>query len=175
MQTNVLNAAMKYGLIMGIVFSVNFLLSVSGNAIITLLGYLVVAFIFVLTYRFAVAYRDKENGGSISFGHAFFFIILLFLFAAIISSLFKFIYFKYLNVNYLPMLLEQSVSMMQQLQEQFHLSVPDDYYETMDKMMSPTAFTLQYIWVNTFLGVIMGLIIAPFVKKDKDIFNNPEN
>ena len=175
MQTNVLNAAMKYGLIMGIVFSVNFLLSVSGNAIITLLGYLVVAFICVLTYRFAIAYRDKENGGTISFGHAFFFIILLFLFAAIISSLFKFIYFKYLNVNYLPMLLEQSVSMMQQLQEQFHLSVPDDYYETMDKMMSPTAYTLQYIWVNTFLGVVMGLIIAPFVKKDKDIFNNPEN
>lgn len=175
MQTNVLNAAMKYGLIMGIVFSVNFLLSISGNAIITLLGYLVVAFICVLTYRFTVAYRDKENGGTISFGHAFFFIILLFLFAAIISSLFKFIYFKYLNVNYLPILLEQSISMMQQLQEQFHLSVPDDYYETMDKMMSPTAFTLQYIWVNTFLGVIMGLIIAPFVKKDKDIFNNPEN
>ena len=61
MQTNVLNAAMKYGLIMGLIFSVNFLLSVTGNPIISLLGYLVVAVILVLTYRFSVAIVTKKT------------------------------------------------------------------------------------------------------------------
>ena len=174
MQTNVLNAAMKYGLIMGIIFSVNFLLSVTGNPIVSLLGYLVVALILVLTYRFSIAYRDYENGGAITFGHAFFFILLLFLFGAIISSLVKFIYFKYLNVDYLPQLLDQSITVMKQMQEQFHFNIPDDYYENMENMMNPTAYTLQFIWVNTFLGVIVGLIMAPFIKKDKSIFENTD-
>ena len=174
MQTNVLNAAMKYGLIMGLIFSVNFLLSVTGNPIISLLGYLVVAVILVLTYRFSVAYRDKENGGTITFGHAFFFIMLLFLFAAIISSLIKFIYFKYLNVEYLPQLLEQSITVMNQMQEQFHFNIPDDYYQNMENMMNPATYTLQFIWVNVILGVFVGLIMAPFIKKNKDIFDNTD-
>lgn len=108
MQTNVLNAIHEIWVDNGANFSVNFLLSVTGNPIISLLGYLVVAVILVLTYRFSVAYRDKENGGTITFGHAFFFILLLFLYNAIISSLIKFIYFKYLNVEYLPQLLRRT-------------------------------------------------------------------
>jgi len=171
MQSNVYHAAMKYGLLMGVLFSVNFLFSISTTPFVALLSYLLIAFILVLTYRFAVAYRDKDNGGTCTFGQAFFFIFLLYLFAAIISSVVKYVYFKFIDVNYLSELLNKSSAIMQQIQEQFKLEVPDDYYDSMEKMMNPAMYTLQFIWVNAILGGLVGLIMAPFVKKSKSIFD----
>jgi ABC-type uncharacterized transport system permease subunit len=77
---------MLSGLIMGVFFSLNFLLSVSHNTFLSLLSYLVFAVILVTTYRFTIRFRDTECGGAISYGRAFSYILLLYFFAALISS-----------------------------------------------------------------------------------------
>jgi len=37
-------------------------------------------------------------------------------------------------------------------------------------MMKPITYSLQSIWVDVFLGIILGLIMSAFIKKDKNIF-----
>ena len=171
MQPNIFNTSMKYGFILGIIFSVNFLLSISNNIFLSLLTYVVAVVILVLTYRFSVLYRDNENGGKITYRQAFFFIFMLYLFAAIISSVVKFIYFKYINPDYLSKLIQQSMVAMEQMQNQFNIDIPENALEGVEKIMNPTFYTLQYIWVNTILGGLVGLIMAAFIKKDTGIFD----
>lgn len=43
-------------------------------------------------------------------------------------------------------------------------------YDQMEKMMKPATFSLQYIWMNVLLGTLIGLVMAPFIKKEKSIF-----
>jgi len=46
-----------------------------------------------------------------------------------------------------------------------------DAVETQTRsMLKPASYTLIYIWVNVFMGLIVGLIMAAFIKKEKSIF-----
>lgn len=166
MQPNIVKSAMLNGLIMGVLFSLNFLLSVSQNTFLSLLSYVVFAAILVGTYRFALRFRDTECGGFISYGRAFSFVLLLFFFAALISSIVKYVYFQYINPAYLENLINESMKAI----EMMKIPVDDAAYENVEKMMKPASFSLQYLWVNVFAGTFVGLIMAAFIKKEKSIF-----
>ena len=49
MNSNLMNSTMRHGLILGIVFSVNFILSISGNMFFGLLSYVAVGLMIYLT------------------------------------------------------------------------------------------------------------------------------
>jgi hypothetical protein len=166
MQPNILKSAMLNGLIMGVIFSLNFLLSISKVPSLTLLSYVVVTFILVGMYRLTVRFRDVDCEGVITYGKAYSFILLTFFFAAIISSVVKFVYFKYINPNYLDQLLQESMKALETLR----FPIDEAAYLQMGKMMKPASFTLQYIWLNVLMGSFVGLIMAAFIKRDKNIF-----
>lgn len=168
MQQNFYRHAMTCGLILGLVFSVNFLLSLSKSLWLGLLTYFVMATIIYQTYRFVCHYRDTEQSGVISYGRSLWYIVVLYIFAAIISSAVKYVYFQFINPDYLNEVLNMTMATMEQLQ----LSLPeDDAYDYLENMLTPINFTLQYIWVNAFLGFLVGVVMAAFVKKDKGIFD----
>ena len=54
--------------------------------------------------------------------------------------------------------------------ETLKLPLDDRYYEELEKQMRPVNYSIQTIWVNIFLGSVLGLILAGFVKKQKSIF-----
>nr|HQG67304.1 hypothetical protein [Paludibacteraceae bacterium] len=62
--------------------------------------------------------------------------------------------------------LQQSMKVV----ESMNLPLDDEYYTQMEKMMKPSVYTLQSIWVNVLLGALLALVMSAFVKKDKDIF-----
>lgn len=166
MQPNTVKSAMLNGLIMGVLFSANFLLSVSQNTFLSLLSYVVFALILVTTYRFTIRFRDIECEGFITYGRAFSYILLLYFFAALISSIVKYVYFQYINPGYLENLMSESMKAI----EMMKIPMDEAAFENVEKMMKPATFSLQYLWVNVFLGTFVGLIMAAFIKKEKSIF-----
>jgi len=166
MQVNIMKSAMKSGLILGVLFSINFLLSIPSNAFTGILTYVVIAAILVVTHRLSVQLRDNECGGYITYGRVFSFILLSFFYGAIISSLVKFIYFQFVNPEYLANIYNESMLMM----EKIGFPIDSMVEESVRTLLKPATFSLQYIWVNTLLGVFVGLIMAAFIKKQKSIF-----
>lgn len=158
--------SMTCGLILGIVFSANFFLSVSGNTVLNLLTYLVIALIIYLTYRFTCHYRDNECDGALRYGQGLSYIILLYFFAAIIATVARILFFKFINPDYLEEIFNQTMLMMEQL------NIPnlDTTADQIQAMMQPISFSLQYIWMDTLAGLFVGLIVAAFTKKEKSLF-----
>ena len=93
----------------------------------------------------AKRYRDVDCGGTIKYWKVFNYVVLTFLFAAIISSVFKIIYLQYINTEYLPALFEESMRQMEQnrsLFEKLNLPLDEDYISAVEKTMrlSPILF-----------------------------------
>ncbi|VBB48360.1 membrane hypothetical protein [uncultured Paludibacter sp.] len=167
MQSRIISSAMKYALILGAFFSLNFLFAVSQNSFLILLSNLILILSIVYTYRFTVRYRDIENNGAISYGYAFLYILLLYFFASIIAGAVVLIYCKFVNPAYLLSMMEdpnmqKSISIVTSMMGISEKQVE----ESLNLLLSPTTYALQYIWGNTFLGVIVGLVLAVFVKKN---------
>ena len=158
---------MRNGLILGIVFSVNFLFSISGNLLLGFLSYAAIAIIIYLSHKFTVNYRNVDCDGAISYRHALAYVVLLFLYAALISAIVKYLFFQYLNPDFLPEMMNKTLLAVEQMMP----SVPEETYDTMEAMMSPINYTLLATWMNVILGFFVGLIIAGVVKKDKNLFD----
>lgn len=167
MQSNLMNSTMRNGLILGILFSINFLMSTANNVFLGLLSYVVVGFIAYLIYFYTAKYRDKDCGGAITYSHALMYIILLFIFGSLISAIVKLIFFKFINPNFLPEMLNKSMTIMEQMLP----SVPESTYDEVEKIMSPGYYTLISFWMNIILGFFVGLVVAAIVKKNKNPFD----
>lgn len=167
MQSNLMNSSMRNGLILGILFSINFLMSTANNVFLGLLSYVVVGFIAYLIYRYTAKFRDKDCDGAITYSHALMYIILLFVFGSLISAIVKLIFFKFINPNFLPDMINKSMTVMEQILP----SVPESTYEEVEKIMSPGYYTLISFWMNIILGFVVGLVVAAIVKKDKNPFD----
>lgn len=161
MQPNIIKSAMLNGLIMGGLFSINFLFSVSKISALVILSYVMITIIVVGIYKMSIRFRDEECEGAISFGKTFSFILLTFFFAAIISSVVKYIYFQYINPAYLESMFEESMKLL----EKMKYPMNDASVEQMESILKPATFTLQYIWVNVLAGTFVGLIMSGFIKK----------
>lgn len=152
---------------MGGLFSLNFVIGLFPGTILGLLSWALIVVIVIAMYNMSVRFREIECDGYITYGKAFSLVLLTFFFGAIISSLVKYIYFQYINTEYLRELLGQSL----QLMEQMNFPVTDEMYKATESMLSPIGFSITYLWINVFWGIIVGLILAAAVKKDKSIFH----
>jgi hypothetical protein len=161
-----MKSAMHNGLIMGVIFSVNFLLSVSGITALVLLTYAVSIVILVMLYRISIQFRDTECEGTISYGKAFSHILLIFFYAALISTVVKFIYLRFIDQTYLETIYQETMKALEAMK--FPTNTPE--MEQAEKMFKPLNFSLLYIWSNMLLGTIVGLIMAAFIKKEKSPF-----
>lgn len=166
MQPTIMKSTMNNGLILGILFTLNFLLSISKTIPFILLSYALMAFILVYTYQSAKRYRDRVCEGFINYGNVFSFILLSYFFAGLISAIFKYIYFQYIQPEYLAKLLNESYKALDML----NVQIDDATYKQMESMLKPANFSLQIIWLNVFLGTVIGLIMSFFLKKQKSIF-----
>lgn len=172
MKSKMMNVAMKNGLILGILFSINFFLSVLGtNILLGLLSYVLLALIIYLTYRYSVKFRDIDNDGTIKLGQSVLFVFLMFFFASLISALAKYVFLKYINPDFLLDITNQTLTVM----EQIFPSVPEDAYNIVDDLTSPINYTIINMIQNLFYGYILGLIIGLMIKKDKNPFQSNPN
>lgn len=177
MQTDIYKIAMRNGLFMGMLFSINFLFSASRNVTLMILTYLIMAMIIWGTYRMTSHFRDRESGGFISYWKAVYFILLVFFFSSIISALFKIGYTSFINKEYLPQLFEEGVRQLEKnraLFERFNMPMDEEYIDQLERQFRPVSYAFQTIWTNLLAGTLLGLILAGIVKRQRGLFDEEQ-
>jgi hypothetical protein len=154
------------GLILGILFSLNFLISLIGWGFAGFLSFIITILIVYYTYHSVIKYRDMECEGAITYGNSLTYIILSFFFAALIGAAVKYFYVGFINKEYLETLLQETYKIMDMMK----FPVTEEAYDQIEKMMSPVGFAIQSIWANVLLGLLLGLIMSIFTRKEKSIF-----
>lgn len=175
---NIWNSTMQNGLILGIIFSANFLLNVSEIGLLGILTLFIPFLILWMTYRYLVKYRDTDCNGAISYTHGLLYTILLFFFASLISAVVKFVYFRFINTEILKEEFNKSMENYERMAEMMQGRFPMDMdraYESMEILSDPLNYTLLMIWANVFIAFFIGLILARIVKKEKSIFDKNQD
>ena len=166
---------LRYGVIGGLVLVVysllNFVLGLSkpsAGTFVGLLNFAVILAIYIFMMIYAVRdHRDNNQGGFITFGKAFMVAFFTSVLAAIINTIFVFLYMNIIDPGYMAEI----------------LSASEDYYESMgmpenqievslqwaEWMMGPTGQGILF-GVGTVFGAIVALIVASTMKKNPPEF-----
>jgi hypothetical protein len=166
MQENIFKSAMKSGLILGVLFTLDFILTVIGGTVSGLLGWVVLVATIVVIWKLSCQYRDNECEGIISYGKSLGYILLSVFYASLISAFVSLIYFQLINPDYL---LETFSEVMKKLEE-MKISVTDEIEIFVQGLLKPVSMAFISIFSNMFFYLIVGLIMSAFVKKEKSIF-----
>ena len=178
---NVWKEALNWGLIVGII---SIILSVvlyvfdfkpinfTNMGILFLLSMIVSIVALVYAVK---AYRNNVYGGFISFKDAFVFGLLVMIVASIISSFYSFIFFSYIDPDYLISVVEGTRQSIEEFMLNRGMS-EDDVAKAMEKaaeepIPTPLKSSLQSIISGSIFGAILSLIIAAIMKKKNEEVN----
>lgn len=166
MNENSKKTAMLNGLIIGGLMSLKFLLGTSTVGFISFMALVISVSILVFMYRFAVAYRDNENEGAISYRHAFGFLFQVYFYGSIVLSLIVLLYTTFINQAYL----ESMSNEMLKMYDRINFPVDDSFISVMEAMYKPAPFALLNLFSGVIVGSFWALILGAFIKKEKSIF-----
>lgn len=115
-------------------------------------------------------YRNKVNGGFISYGKSLGSGVLIGLFASIIASIYVYILFKFID----PGLVDKMISMQEDAILKKSPDISDEDMELiMDKVkifMAPFWMAIMGVVMNTLYSFILSLIISIFTRKTDKSF-----
>jgi chromate transport protein ChrA len=143
----------------------------------SLLNYLSYAAYIGLTIYGLKTWREKENGGFISYGMAMGYSTWIALVFSFFIAIWTFVFFVYIAHDEMVRL--QAEKMAQQailMKTKYHMS-DEDVEKSMNfakKFMSPGFITAMALLGNMFILTIVNLIISAFMKKDNDSFDVPQ-
>jgi hypothetical protein len=168
MGMNMNRHVMNFGAIMGLVFSINFLITTVKSLAFLQYGFVVV--IIYLVYRFAVHCRENVMDGVMSYGSVLWYVMQLFMYGSMISAFVRYVFYMYIRPDFLQNQLNET---MQALQSTPMADViTGDVYQQTVEMMTPLNMALQSIWLNLILGLLLGLVMAGVVKKAENPFSD---
>ncbi|MEQ1734375.1 MAG: DUF4199 domain-containing protein [Bacteroidia bacterium] len=114
--------------------------------------------------------RDQLQNGFISFSDAAFSGLQIAFFASILLGFFMYVYLKYIDAS----ALEKMLDVQEQLLLQKDMPTVDikNNMDVMRKVISPELLGIGAVLAFTFIGGIMGLLVAALIKKDSDSFDD---
>jgi len=161
MGPNPFQHAMQWGLLMGLLMLLNFILSGSDNGVVAALSYLVEGGVIFLTYYATVHYRTTQCDNRITFSAAYSYVLLLFFFGSLLSGVLRLLYMKYIDPTYLDEMYARVLRVVDQMQ----LDMPEDAQLALEKLMQPVRFNMNYMMTDIFLGSLLGLVVAGLCRK----------
>ena len=163
MNKNKIQHAISSALVLGVVLVIKFLLSVvSQNAFFSFIVIFLMVLAPYLVYIFQKKYRDGELGGIISYSNALTYGIMLYFFATVILGVVSFIYYQYINPDFLSTMFYLSI-------EQFRmLNTPSHIMDMMTKIgvPSPSLAAFGDVIGHSVWGVLISFVSSGFVKKN---------
>jgi len=167
---NLIKSTMTSGAILGAVLLIyTLLLYMTGLTFSKGLGYVSWLFIIAGIVWGIKSFRD-QNEGFISYGSALGVGMLTIVFASVIMALFNYILFSFID----PGLVEKGIEIARS-QMVAKNNLTDDQIETAinisKKFMTPGFMAIMTIVSYAFFGLILSLIIAAFMKKEKSVFS----
>jgi len=124
-----------------------------------------------LGYKYGKKFRDIICGGKITFMQSWIFLIFMYMFAALLTAVAHYVYFRFLDngfvvdtyTNVLEMWTNMDLPAFQPYVEQMKLTIE------LVRSLSPIEITMQLLSSNVLYCSILSLITAPFIMK-----NNPQ-
>ena len=159
---------LRYGLILGLIFIVyNLILQFTGlatNNWMSIISNLALLITIVMAHK-----AFKEGGdGYMSMGQGLGIGTLISLVSGIISSVFIFIYLKFVDDSMLGLIKEKQ---LEQFEKQGLSDAQIEQQMKIAEMFSgPIAILIMGIIITVFAGFIISLIVSLFTKKSKKIF-----
>ena len=162
--------ALNYGALLGLILAaltlITYLFEMYESSWFGYISWIVLIIgIFMATKK----YRDEQLGGFISYGGALGFGVLIAIFAGIIASFVSYIYLGFVDDSFLTYSLEKTEMGM------YESGNSDDQVETAmsftKKIFSPGMISISAFFVTAFLGLIISLITAAFIKREADSFD----
>lgn len=160
--------AANYGLILGGYISFFFLADLFLPTLVAnflnLFGFFATPY---LCYLLSKKYRDKALNGYIRFGQVWSFGVWLFFFAGLITSVFYYIRYEFIQPDYLKEVFNQAVVMMKQF------NYPQDQINALNQIGTITVTQVIFfsLWFFIVGGAILFLLISGLVVK-KPPFND---
>ncbi len=172
METNsrtVFNNSLIYGLItaaISIVFAVfAYILDIPQQSPIMYFSFVIL--LAGMIYG-TVQYRNKYSGGYISFGKAFISGFLIVIIAAVISSIYSYIFLTFIDPSYLDKIVEQAMEKAEK--SMMDKGLTDEQMEPglamTRKFLSPGIMSFFVVIYSALIGAIFALISAAIIKKE---------
>jgi hypothetical protein len=166
-------SSMNYGLITGLVIIIySLLLYFIGMNLNQTMGYLTIVILALCIYLCSKQYRDKINGGTITFGQAFSLGILIGTFAAVLLSFFTFLELTFID----PTIVDKQLEMMQEklLARGLNEDQIEQAVAMSKKWMTPGKMFIMSIISFAFYSALISLLSSALLKKNKNPFDNTQ-
>lgn len=170
----ILQYAMEYGTYLGILIIVKFIITTfaATSQFAATFGTVLVVAVPLFAYYLTKWFRQKSGNGS--FGKLFLFGIYMYFFAALLSGIFDYVYYQYINPEYLYSQQEAVEALVTELSKSGDSQMLTDFKDEYEKMgpMSAIQMAFQGIWGMLILGTVYALILALLMqigmRKDKE-------
>jgi hypothetical protein len=165
--------ALIYGVILGIVsVFISLVFYFIGMATVSWTGWVTMLVGLVLLVYLMIQYRNVHLGGYASYGQIFVMVLVSAgIIATIISVLYQYVLFTFID----PGLLDQAkIAAEERIMSNSRIpeSMYDDLIEKVDKRTTVAFLTKRGLILGPIMNAIIGLIVAAFIKKEKDV-NSP--
>jgi len=136
-------------------------------------GWVFLALLIIILFFLVKSYRDNYRDGFINFGQALGAGMIIFLYYAIISAVFTYILYTFIDANLLDKQLAFTEGEM--LKRGLPQEAIDMSMSIQKKIMKPAIMAPISIIGNMFSGLIMSLIVGAFVRKEGNpLIDSPE-
>ena len=168
-KTSLVNHAFRYGLYTAAAFVLFSLLlysfDVSRTGWVNYLSFIILIVGIIIA---AIAYRDKINGGFLSYGRCLSIGVLISLVVGIVMAIYSYVFSSFFDPGALDKLLEVSEQEMIKRgmsDEEIDLAMPFT-----EKMMSPVFLSISSLLSMVLYGTVFSLITSIFIKKEDNSF-----
>lgn len=160
----------NYGLVAGLMLIAYSLFTyLIGQSLNKTLGYLSLVILAICLYIFSKQYRDKVNGGVLTYGQGFSVGLLVGIFAGILVTFFSVIELTYID----PSLIDKQLDMIEQ--QLLAKGMSEDQVEMAismsKKWMTPGLMFIGGILSFAFWSALISLITAAVLRKNPSPFN----
>ncbi len=162
--------ALMYGAILGLVsVFISLVFYFIGMATVNWTNYVNMLVGLVLLVYLMIQYRNVHLGGYASFGQIFLMVLVSAgIFATIISTLYTYLLYTVIDtglIDQVRIAAEEKIMSNSRIPE----SMYDDIMDRMEKTMNVSHMIKIALIAGPLVNALIGLIIAAFIKKEKDI------
>lgn len=124
-------------------------------------------------YHYVKMYRNRVCEGSIGFLQAWIFTVFMYMFAALLTAVAHYIYFRFIDQGYVISAYESQIDILSQSGVPEMEAYTNVFQDTLDtaKSLTPIDITMQLVSWNVFCGSLLAIPTALFVMRRKKISN----
>ena len=172
-QKGIYTYSMEYAIYLGLLMMLKMVLSsyAKDSQFVSVL--LMMFSIIIPVAGYVLAKRFRDVSGYTSFSQLFLFGVFMFFFASLLSGIFDYVYYQYLNPQFFQ---EQLSDVNALVTEMVNTGIISDkeFADQMhaEKPVTPIEMVYQGMWGTMMLGAVYSLILALFLRKKKTTVSN---